>query len=321
MDATLPGIHHVTAIVGDAQRNLDFYSDTLGLRLVKLTVNFDDPGTYHLYFGDAAGQPGTIITFFPWGGAAPRGRRGSGQVTATAFSMAEGALGYWRERLAARGVETRAAPERFGEQVLAFDDPDGLELELIAHPGADARPGQAQGDIPHASAIRGLHSVTLSVAAHAPSAALLAGALGFRETGADGARRRYATGAGTAGALVDLLATPLLRAGSFGAGTVHHVAWRTPDDRQALAWRELLAGAGMHVTPIKDRDYFRSIYFREPGGVIYEIATDTPGFATDESPDQLGSGLRLPAQYEQQRARIEQLVPPLRLPYAKERSQ
>ncbi|HEY1015740.1 MAG TPA: VOC family protein, partial [Herpetosiphonaceae bacterium] len=159
MNATLPGIHHVTAIVGDAQRNLDFYSDTLGLRLVKLTVNFDDPGTYHLYFGDAAGQPGTIITFFPWGEAAPRGRRGSGQVTATAFSVAEGALDFWADRLAARGVETRES-SRFGERILAFSDPDGLELELAAHPGADARPGQSRGDIPHAFAIRGLHSVT-----------------------------------------------------------------------------------------------------------------------------------------------------------------
>jgi glyoxalase family protein len=316
----ISGIHHVTAIASDPQRNMDFYAGTLGLRLVKLTVNFDDPGTYHLYYGDGVGRPGTIMTFFPWPGA-PRGTVGLGQVGVTAFAVPTESLGFWRQRLEAHGVKTRGPAGRFGEQVLEFDDPDGLPLELVAG-GSDARPGWDAGPVKVEHAIRGFHSVALAERpprdASERTLALLGASMDFRLVAESGDRLRYAMGDGSPGALVDVLLTAVPQ-GRGAAGTVHHVAWRTPDDAHQAAWRERIAAAGLDITPVRDRQYFRSVYFREPGGVLFEIATDPPGFATDESPEHLGERLRLPPWLEPKRATIERSLPPLRLPQAARR--
>jgi len=311
-DKKIPGIHHVTAIAGDPQRNVDFYTGLLGLRLVKLTVNFDDPGTYHLYYGDEAGRPGTILTFFPWPGAR-RGRRGNGQVATVSFSIPQGAMGYWQAQLKRHGVATGQPKSRFDEEALAFSDPDGLLLELVAHPAAESHAPWQEGPLPAARAIRGLHSVTLW-SSHERTAALLAETLGFRPLPDAAGRSRFAATPDGPGALVDVIHRPDGEPGSGGAGTVHHVAWRTPDGAQQLAWRQTIGEQGLHVTPVMDRRYFHSIYFREPGGVLFEIATDPPGFTLDEPQAQLGTQLKLPPWLESRRAGIEQRLPPLDLP-------
>ena len=313
MEKSIPGIHHITAIASDPQRNLDFYTQTLGLRLVKLTVNFDDPGTYHFYFGDASGRPGTILTFFPWA-RAPRGRQGTGQVTTISFSIPEKALAYWQDRLASEGISTAQPQQRFDEQVLAFPDPDGLQLELVTHPGAEDRPGWAGGPVPAEYAIRGFSGATLTVDDYELTAPLLTNVMGFRLVGQEGERYRYEVGEGADLARVDLVNAPELPEGQMAAGTVHHIAWRTPSDEQQLAWRAELQQAGMQVTPVRDRQYFHSIYFYEPNGILFEIATDPPGFATDETPETLGTHLKLPPWLEPQRAKLEGILPRLRLP-------
>ncbi len=311
------GIHHITAIASDPQRNLDFYTRMLGLRLVKLTVNFDDPGTYHFYFGDEAGHPGTILTFFPWP-RAPRGRQGTGQVTTISFSIPTGSLDYWQDRLLSEGISTAQPQHRFDEQVLSLADPDGLPLELVAHPGAEARPGWSGGPVAAEHAIRGFAGATLTVDDYEQTAALLTGGMGFQLTQQEGQRYRYEIGSGADLARVDLLNAPELEEGIVAAGTVHHIAWRTPSDEQQLAWRGDLLKHGLHVTPVQDRQYFHSIYFREPNGILFEIATDPPGFATDETPEQLGTHLKLPPWLEPQRAKLEDILPKLRLPAAQE---
>lgn len=313
MEKTIPGIHHLTAIASDLQRNLDFYTGALGLRLVKLTVNFDDPGTYHLYFGDEQGHPGTILTFFPWPGV-PRGQRGTGEVTTIGFAAPEGALGYWAERLQRYGVSVAGPEQRFDERLLSFTDPDGMPLELIEQPEASLRGGWAGGPVPAEFALRGFSGVTLSEIDHEDTAPLLSQILGFRPTRQEGKRYRYEVGTGADRAKIDILEEPETLRGQLGAGSVHHIAWRTPTDEQQLAWRQELLGQGLQVTPVKDRQYFHSIYFREPGGVLFEIATDPPGFVTDETPDQLGTHLKLPPWLEPQRAALEKQLPRLRLP-------
>ena len=273
----IPGIHHVTAIASDPQRNVDFYTNLLGLRLVKLTVNFDDPGTYHLYYGDEQGQPGTILTFFPWPGAR-RGRRGTGQVAVTAFSVPAGALDYWEARLKQQGITVGQRQRRFGEESLTFLDPDWMHLELVAHPEADLLSPWESGPVPAAYAIRGFHGVTLWERDPEPTVALLTETLGFRTEQVAGPRTRlHAVSAGP-GSVVDILHLPEEAPAQGGAGTVHHIAWRTADDERQLAWQQEIARLGIRVTPVMDRQYFRSIYFREPGGVLFEIATDPPGF-------------------------------------------
>lgn len=313
MSRVIPGFHHVTMIAGNAQKNMEFYVGLLGQRLVKQTVNFDDPGTYHFYYGDETGSPGSILTFFPIAGA-PRGRKGTGQTTAVALTIPESSLSYWLDRLAAAGVHVRGLSTRFGERVAAFEDPDGLTLELVAVPGAEAAAGWAGGTVPAEHGIRGVHSVTMSVADQGPSAELLTGKMGFHPTGREGIRTRYATGDGGPGSLVDLLEQPGVPRGHVAVGSVHHIAWRTADDAEQEAWRSDLAEAGFHVTPMQDRQYFHSVYFREPGGVLFEIATDPPGFTFDESVGQLGSALRLPPWLEASRSRIEERLPRVTVP-------
>jgi glyoxalase family protein len=313
MSQGISGIHHVTAIASDPQRNLDFYVDVLGLRLVKRTVNFDDPGTYHFYFGDGLGHPGTILTFFPWPNAR-QGQRGTGQAVTTSFSVPAGSLGWWRDRLTAREVPFETPLSRFEEEALVFYDPDGLQLELVAHSGADDQYLWREGPIPAEHALRGFYGVALALEGYERTAALLTETMDFRLLAESGNRYRFQADAGVPGSILDVLCVPVGQRGRVAAGTVHHVAWRTPNDTAQRAWRERFAGLGLNVTPVLDRKYFQSIYFREPGGVLFEIATDTPGFTLDESPDELGSVLRLPSWLEPRRAEIAQALPKLHLP-------
>jgi glyoxalase family protein len=309
----LLGLHHVTAMAGDLAANLAFYTRVLGLRLVKRTVNFDDPSTYHLYFGDTVGTPGSALTFFYWSGQGP-GRVGAGQVTSIAWSVPAGALGFWRERLGSIGVVT-AGGTRFGEDFLSFTDPDGLRLEIIATGAEDPRQPWAHPEIPVAHGLRGFHSVTLTYTEASRSARLLSQGMGGRETlseveGAGRTRLRFALGAGGPGAWVDLLTDASAGRGAPGAGTVHHVAFRVADETDALAAQQDWRSSGLGVSPVMDRTYFRSIYAREPGGVLFEVATDSPGFLIDETEAQLGGRLLLPAQHEPLRAQIEKALAP-----------
>jgi glyoxalase family protein len=309
-DSSIKGLHHVTAICGDPRVNHRFYTGTLGLRLVKRTVNFDDPGTYHLYYGDGAGTPGTILTFFPWVGA-PRGRSGAGMAAATAFRTGESSLGWWKKRLEDAKVAVQGPLSRLGETYLALEDPDGLLLEIVAA-GPSGVPGAwAASPVPPEHALLGFHTVTLSEADGVPTRTLVVSEMGFREVGSEGGRRRFqAPGAGPASYL-DVVSAAGARAGSLGRGTVHHVAFRVPDDGAQETWRAALLKAGHHVSPVMDRSYFHSIYYREPGCVLFEIATDNPGFAVDEPAATLGEALMLPAQYEEDREKIAALLPPL----------
>jgi catechol 2,3-dioxygenase-like lactoylglutathione lyase family enzyme len=312
-DKSIPGIHHITAITADAQKNIDFYAGVLGLRLVKLTVNFDDPGSYHLYYGDELGRPGTILTFFAWPGAF-RGGIGPPQVTATAFTVPAGSLSYWTNRLSEAGVPAAALQERLGERVLAFADPDGLALELVASASPQGQPW-AVGPIPAAHAISGFHGVTVSEEGYEETAQLLTEVMGYKLIGSEHNRFRYRAGTGDGlAAVVDLLCSPDARHGSMGGGVVHHVAFRTKDDAQQSAWRKEIVFRGLNVSPVMDRVYFHSIYYREPGGVLFEIATDGPGFAADQPLEQLGAKLMLPAWLESGRAEIERALPLVRLP-------
>jgi glyoxalase family protein len=312
MDIDPLGIHHVTAVASDPQRNVDFYLQALGLRLIKQTVNFDAPDTYHLYYGDELGSPGTILTFFPWPDA-PRGRRGTGQATTTSFSIPEASLGWWKQHLDRKGVEVRETLTRLDEDVLVLGDPDGLVIELVAHTGTDPRPPWERGPIPVEHAIRGLYSITLTEDRVEGSAEHLTDHLGFRLVGEEGERMRFDVGEGGAGARIDVLEQPGGQRGLIAAGTVHHVAWRAPSDEAQLRWRSEIVDLGLDVTAVLDRQYFHSIYFREPGGVLFEIATDGPGFTIDESPEALGRELRLPPWLEHRREEIRTVLPPLKI--------
>jgi glyoxalase family protein len=305
------GIHHVTAISGGPQRNVDFYAGTLGLRLVKKTVNFDDPETYHLYYGDGAGRPGTIMTFFPWAHT-PGGRIGAGQLVVTSYSIPAASLGYWTERLIEKGVRFEKPHDRFGDTVLSFEDPDRLRLELVAT--NDGRPGWSGGPVQGEHSVRGFHHVALAVETPENTARLMTETLGFRRVDEAEGRIRLAAGDGGPGDLVDVLNASGFPHGSMGVGTVHHVAFRVPEEETQLALREEVAALGYSVTPVLDRNYFRSIYFREPGGVLFEIATNPPGFAVDEAEEELGTHLMLPPWLETRRDRLEEVLPPLRVP-------
>lgn len=306
------GLHHITAVAGDPQRNINFYHHLLGQRMIKKTVNFDDPGTYHFYFGDEIGTPGTLLTFFPWQHMG-RGTRGNGETAAVAYSIAPESVAYWQQRLAEHGVSTGETQTRFDATVLPFHDPDGMPLELIADAGTTAVRHWADGPVPAVYALQGFHGVTLWLDEVAPTAKILTEQLAYTFVGQEGNRYRYQGAAENVGLYVDILHRPGQGRGRFGAGSIHHIAFRTVDDEEQLEYLQKLRGAGLRVTPVQDRQYFHSIYFREPGGVLFEIATDAPGFLYDEPAAELGTHLKLPPWYEPHRAEIEAVLPPVSL--------
>ncbi len=309
------GIHHITAFASDPQANADFYTKVLGLRLVKVTVNFDDPSTYHLYFGNNAASPGSILTFFPITSAA-QGRRGSGEVTATAFAVPAGSLRFWQTHLAAQNVRTTTLPPRFGQAVLAFTDLDGTDLELIETDTLTHTPLSRidHADVPPSAAITGFFGATLTVPAASRTADLLTELFGFRKVDTQGDRTRYVASSASnePGRTIDIVRPAPASTHHrpvVGAGSVHHIALRAADEAAQAALSSILTAAGYHVTEQRDRCYFKSIYFRETGGVLFEIATDGPGFATDESPNTLGTSLKLPRWMEKSRKQIAQALP------------
>lgn len=305
------GIHHITAIASDPQRNIDFYTGVLGLRLVKVTVNFDDPEAYHFYYGDGHGRPGTILTFFSWPGAR-RGRPGNGQVTAASFAVPKNSLNFWNEQLAISGFASESLPERFGDRVLSFADPDGLRLELVETGDIDAAHAWEDSSVPPQFAIHGFHGATLSEAGYERTAALLTGTMGFRLLGEEQSRFRYEpvhSHAGSPGRTLDLVTAPAAPEGRIAVGTIHHIAFRTPDYAQQGEWLGEIDRLGYNISPIMDRVYFHSIYYREPGGILFEVATDSPGFAVDEPVEKLGESLQLPPWLEPLRPRIEAALP------------
>jgi glyoxalase family protein len=310
----ITGLHHVTAIASDPQRNLEFYVGVLGLRLVKRTINFDDPGSYHFYFGDGVGTPGTILTFFPWPDARP-GVRGVGEIEATAFAIPAASVGYWLERLKEHHVVAWRAPERFGDEIIRLADPDGMLIELIAStPGNEVQPW-TEGPVPGELSIRGLHSVSAALETREVTTTLLTESFGYRLIQEAENRARFAApGGGGTGKTIELVCTPGSQPGRLGPGSVHHIAFRVPDDERQHAWREKILSLGYSVSPVMDRIYFRSIYFREPSGILFEIATDSPGFTNDETVDELGAKLRLPPWLERARPQIEEVLPKIVLP-------
>lgn len=309
MEYRVKGIHHVTAIAGNAKRNLDFYTQVLGLRLVKKTVNFDDPGTYHFYFGNEEGAPGTILTFFPWEGVVT-GKRGAGQVTETAFSVPSGALDFWVRRFQKHNVTYNNPAKRLNEEYLTFIDPDGLKMELVAS-DKDPRKPYAEGGIDEQYAIRGLYNVTLTVSGFEKTARVLTDIFGYSSSGSEVNRYRFSSGSNEEAGIVDIVDLPPGQTGQIAGGSVHHVAFRAENNEEQLYFRNKIAEAGFSPTPPIDRDYFMAVYFREPNGILFEIATNPPGFTRDEKLAQLGKSLKLPSQYESRRQELEQILPGL----------
>lgn len=310
MENKILGLHHITAIAGDAQRNYDFYTKNLGLRMVKKTVNFDDPQTYHFYFGDEAGTPGTILTFFPWKNVR-HGKNGAGMATEIGYAVPTGSLDFWKKRFENLGVRHDSITERFGERQLPFQDPDGLWLNLIETKKPDIRKGWETGEIKSDVALKGFHTVTLTLNNIKATAAILTEVFGYRLVEQEGNISRYQTDAVESAALVDLLESPGAQRGLNAGGTNHHVAFRVENEEVLMAFREKILKRGLHITEKINRDYFFSLYFREPGGVLFEIATDNPGFATDETVAELGTSLQLPDRYEHMREQIEKGLPEL----------
>jgi glyoxalase family protein len=309
----ITGIHHITAMASDPQKNLDFYAGLLGLRLVKKTVNFDAPDVYHLYYGDETGLPGSILTFFPFGNSPYRGRQGNGQAATTSFSIPMTALDYWMQRFDRYGIAYKQPQSRFNEAVIYFEDPDGLGLELIANE-TDQRVPFTYGHIPAEYAIRGFWGTELWEKTYERTEGLLTQWMDYQFVGESGVRRRYApAGDQQAGKYVDILWNSVQHQGLGGIGTVHHIAFDTPNDESQLAVRETLLSAGLMPTHVLDRQYFQSIYFHEPGGVLFEVATTPPGFVRDEAVENLGSALKLPSWQEPNRSSIEAGLQPISL--------
>ena len=304
------GIHHITAIAGEAQRNYDFYNKVLGLRLVKKTVNFDDPGTYHFYYGNETGTPGTILTFFPWTHV-KQGMTGTGMATEIGYSVPAGSLDFWAKRFDERKIKHGQAAERFGEILLPFQDPDGLNINLIVPAKEDSRRAWETNEIKQDTAIKGFHSITLTLKDSKPTAEILTGIFDYTLLKQEGNFYRFVTDAVENASIVDIIEEPNGKPGMGAGGTNHHVAFRVKNEEVLMAFREKIAGHGLNITPKIDRNYFFSLYFREPGGVLFELATDNPGFAADEDVSELGTHLKLPAQYEPQRAKIEKILPVL----------
>ncbi len=316
--AGVHGIHHVTVMAGDAQRNLDFYVTVMGLRLVKKSVNQDSPGTYHLFYADAAGSPGTDLTFFPWPDL-PKGRPGVGQIVEVPFAVPTGSLEYWQERLAELGVVTGETETRFGEKTLPFEDPDGLRLAVVGTDDERDFVAWEGSPVPAEHQLKGMHAVRIWERELEPTEGLLTRVMGFEKIGADGEWHRYGVGGGGSGRLVEIRVIPDGSAGGGGAGTVHHAAWRVRDEEEEMAVRARVQRAGLRPTPPIDRFWFKSVYFREPGGVLFELATDGPGFDRDEDPEHLGEELILPPWLESRRAAIESALPKLEMPQAASR--
>ena len=313
----IKGLHHVTAVTRDAQQNVDFYRNILGQRLVKKTVNFDAPEAYHLYFADEIGTPGSVLTFFAWPNM-KRGMRGNGETASVAYNVPAGSLGFWQDHLKRNGIPTLPVEQRFGEEVLAFDDPDGMQVELVAAGAADEIHFWEAGPIPQVHALSGFHSVTLWLNEIEPTADLLINQMGYTFAERAGNRHRFTGGPGSLARSIDILHRPVQPEdkpyeASFGTGSIRHIAFRVPSDDVQLQYQAALRAAGYDVTPVRDRNYFHSIYFREPGGVLFEIATDTPGFAIDEPVESLGEALKLPEWFEPNRVLIERDLPPLEL--------
>ena len=309
MENFIKGIHHITAIAGEPQRNYDFYTKTLGLRMVKKTVNFDDPQTYHFYYGDTNGTPGTILTFFPW----PRvkhGKNGAGMATEIGFSIPPSGIGFWKHRFQDLNIPHEEMQEQFGEKYISFRDPDGLQLKLV---GAEFSSENAwhTSEIPESAAIRAFHSVTLTLKNIAPTASVLTDILQYHLTGQEDNVYRYKPSEPAMASFVDLLYAPEAPQGNVAGGTNHHVAFRVSNEASLMLMRQRVLDHKLHITDKIDRQYFYSLYFREPGGVLFEIATDNPGFAIDESNETLGQNLKLPPQYEQYRSAIEKTLPVL----------
>lgn len=310
MNNQILGLHHITAIANNAKSNYDFYTRVLGLRMVKKTVNFDDPGTYHFYFGNETGDPGTILTFFPWEGIGA-GKTGTGMATEIGYAVPAGSLAFWEERFKQFNVQQGPVAESFGESFLPFKDPDGLDIKLIVPKQADSRKPWETAEVKADTATKGFHSIVLTLKSIDATAAILTDIFGYRLLEQEGNRYRFITDAIENASIVDLVELPTGAAGRSAAGTNHHVAFRVKDEATQMAFREKIAGRGLGITPKIDRDYFYSLYFREPGGVLFEIATDNPGFTRDEPLNALGSSLRLPKQYESSRKEIEKILPVL----------
>lgn len=310
MAAQILGLHHITAIAGNAQRNYDFYTQVLGLRLVKKTVNFDDPGTYHFYFGDESGTPGTILTFFPWQNIG-HGSNGVGMATEIAYSVPEKSFDFWKERFAHYKVKTGDIIERFGQVYLPFFDPDGLALSLVGDRENDRRKPWVTDEVGGDVAAKGFFGTSLMLSQLEPTARVLTDIMGYRQTDYKDNRYRFVTEAVPVASVVDVVLAKDARQGRNAGGTIHHIAFRVKDEDTQMSYREKLLSRGLHVTPKIDRDYFYSLYFREPGGVLFEIATDNPGFTVDEPITSLGSMLKLPKQYEPMRRQIEGILPKL----------
>lgn len=309
MKTNILGLHHITAISNSSQGNHDFYTNVLGLRLVKKTVNFDDPGTYHFYFGDEQGTPGSIITFFPWEGIG-KGVNGAGMATHTAYSVPSGSFDFWKKRLEGYGIESQESVI-FNEKVLSFNDPDGMQLLLVVAEKQDNREPWTTDQVGADVAVRGFHTVTLTLRSAEATVKVLTDILGYSQIKHEGNRYRFAVDTVDAANFIDILEDPAAPNGRGAAGTNHHIAFRVKDDNILMEVRKKVVAAGLNITPKIDRDYFFSLYFREPGGVLFEIATDNPGFTVDESLDSLGSSLRLPKKYEGMRQKIEEVLPVL----------
>jgi len=313
MKNTVHGIHHLTAIAGDAQENLNFYVGVMGMRLVKKSVNQDSPDTYHLFYADGVGTPGTDLTFFPWPGMGP-GRLGTSLVVEVPFSVPPGSLGYWRQRFDKAGVKYGEVETRFGESTLPFKDPHGLQLALVETKAERPFVPWQKSPVPGEHQLRGMHCVRLWERDLAPTAALLTASMGFTLTGTENGWSRYQVEGGGSGQIIELKALPEKERGRWGAGAVHHVAWRMKDSDEQMALREVIESAGLQPTSQIDRFWFKSVYFQEPGDVLFELATDGPGFGRDEDMEHLGEQLILPPWLESYRAKIEASLPRLEMP-------
>jgi len=311
MEKAINGIHHITVMASDPQANYNFYCQTLGMRFIKKTVNFDAPDVYHLYYGDEKGSPGTILTFFPFPDAR-RGKHGTGEINIVSFSVPLNSLHYWVERFAALGIDFYGPKNKFGYEYISLLDPDGMKIEIVANASSGSIEGWFNGDVPAEYSIRNFFGSTFFLNDAKPTEQLLNQIMGVRLVSSEGNVRRYSLGGKESLAFIDIIEDVNASHGISGAGTIHHIAWRTANDEEQLNWRVKIAKYGLHPTEVVDRNYFHSIYFREPGGILFEIATDPPGFMVDESFENLGTELKLPAWHEPKRKLIEQILHPLK---------